>query len=274
VLDEVCDVHWCHELFGNNGRGRRCERACGGDDSNRHLRRAVTHRPVSQRTDQECGQCDARPRRHHVAVQPEECGGRVNEEFAVNIPFPFFSPSAFFWRGEAARLRQACGQGHRSQACRRRSPAHDAGPAGVGTTNRLFGYLLPADDTRPTRRESIGGGATRRKLARTRSSYTAVLHQFDLVDRVPTRDKILSPTRVPRAGGPPPHTGGGGGGGIVSSRAHFADVLVMVLPCACRQAVHACLPGPTNAAVSSSASWSGLQHSSVRPLPVNSRYLY
>ena len=204
----------------------------------------------------------------------------MNEEFSnpslsPHIPFPFFSPSAFFWRGEAARLRQACGQGHRSQACRRRSPAHDAGPAGVGTTNRLFGYLLPADDTRPTRRESIGGGATRRKLARTRSSYTAVLHQFDLVDRVPTRDKILSPTRVPRAGGPPPSkVVVGWGGEIVSSRAHFADVLVMVLPCACRQAVHACLPGPTNAAVSSSASWSGLQHSSVRPLPVNSRYLY
>ena len=142
----------------------------------------------------------------------------MKEDFSAaslspHIPFPFFSPSAFFWRGEAARLRQACGQGHRSQACRRRSPAHDAGPAGVGTTNRLFGYLLPADDTRPTRRESIGGGATRRKLARTRSSYTAVLHQFDLVDRVPTRDKILSPTRVPRARWAPPLPLKGGGGG-------------------------------------------------------------
>jgi hypothetical protein len=28
--------------------------------------------------------------------------------------------------------------------------------------------------------------------------------EFDLVDRVPTRDKILSPTRVPRARWAPP----------------------------------------------------------------------
>ena len=102
-------------------------------------------------------------------------------------PFPFFLPPPFF----GAEKPLACDRPVVRATAHRPAAAvpprtHDAGPAGVGTTNRLFGYLLPADDTRPTRRESIGGGATRRKLARTRSSYTAVLHQFDLVDRVPT----------------------------------------------------------------------------------------
>jgi hypothetical protein len=77
----------------------------------------------------------------------------VNEDLEVlspDIPFPFFSPSAFFWRGEAARLRQACGQGRRSQACRRRSPAHDAGPAGPGGHYQPTLRLLTTSGRHPT----------------------------------------------------------------------------------------------------------------------------
>lgn len=200
------------------------------------------------------------------------------EFLSPDIPFPFFSPSAFFWRGEAARLRQACGQGRRSQACRRRSPAHDAGPAGPGghyqPTLRL---LTTSGRHRDLRDESQSEGVRR---GGNSPEHEAPTPRYSISSTSWTVCPLVIRYYLPlacraHAGRPPsPSKVVVVGGQIVSSRAHFADVLVMVLPCACRQAVHACLPGPTNAAVSSSASWSGLQHSSVRPLPVNSRYLY
>ena len=203
---------------------------------------------------------------------------RSSPSLSPHIPFPFFSPSAFFWRGEAARLRQACGQGHRSQACRRRSPAHDAGPAGPGghyqPTLRL---LTTSGRHRDLRDESQSEGVRR---GGNSPEHEAPTPRYSISSTSWTVCPLVIRYYLPlacraHAGRPPsPSKVVVVGGQIVSSRAHFADVLVMVLPCACRQAVHACLPGPTNAAVSSSASWSGLQHSSVRPLPVNSRYLY
>ena len=63
-------------------------------------------------------------------------------------PFPFFLPPPFF----GAEKPLACDRPVVRATAHRPAAAvpprtHDAGPAGVGTTNRLFGYLLPADDT-------------------------------------------------------------------------------------------------------------------------------
>ena len=191
-------------------------------------------------------------------------------------PFPFFLPPPFF--GAEKPL-----------ACDRpvvRATAHrPAAAVPPRTTPGRPGWALPTDSsvtyyqrTTPDLRDESqsegvrrGGNSPEHEAPTPRYSISSTSWT---VCPLVIRYYLPLACRAPGADPPPQRWWGGGGGQIVSSRAHFADVLVMVLPCACRQAVHACLPGPTNAAVSSSASWSGLQHSSVRPLPVNSRYLY